>query len=107
MLNRTARPTPPVGSMHVIQLPGEATVSESPNRHLKIPHPSEAAGPSATIGSWRCRSPRAERWALTTRVCQEIEQFFIAVTTLENKAPRILGWDDGDAAPELIRATAI
>jgi inorganic pyrophosphatase len=44
--------------------------------------------------------------ALTARVRQEIEQFFVAVTTLENKAPRILGWDDGDAALALIRATA-
>jgi inorganic pyrophosphatase len=44
---------------------------------------------------------------LTARVRQEIEHFFVAVTTLENKDPRILGWDDGDAALELIRTTAV
>jgi inorganic pyrophosphatase len=44
--------------------------------------------------------------ALTARVRQEIEQFFVAVTALEGKEPRILGWDDGDAALELIRASA-
>jgi hypothetical protein len=44
--------------------------------------------------------------ALTARVRQELEQFFVAVTVLEGKDPRILGWDDGDAALELIRASA-
>ncbi len=44
--------------------------------------------------------------ALAARVRQEIEQFFIAVTALEGKEPRILGWDDGDAALELIRSSA-
>ena len=44
--------------------------------------------------------------ALAARVRQEIEQFFIAATVLEGKEPRILGWDDGDAALELIRASA-
>jgi inorganic pyrophosphatase len=41
--------------------------------------------------------------ALAARVRHEIEQFFIAATALEGKEPRILGWDDGDAALELIR----
>jgi inorganic pyrophosphatase len=44
--------------------------------------------------------------ALTARIRQEIEQFFIAATVLEGKEPRILGWDDGDAALELIRSSA-
>jgi inorganic pyrophosphatase len=44
--------------------------------------------------------------ALTARVGLEIEQFFPAVTALEGKEPSILGWDDGDAALELIRAAA-
>ena len=44
--------------------------------------------------------------ALTERVRREIEQFFLAVTALEDKDPRILGWGDGDAALELIRASA-
>jgi inorganic pyrophosphatase len=43
---------------------------------------------------------------LTARVRQEIEQFFVATTALEGKEPRILGWDDGDAALQLIRASA-
>ena len=45
--------------------------------------------------------------ALTARVRQEIEQFFMAVTALEGKDPRILGWDNGDAALQLIRSSAI
>jgi inorganic pyrophosphatase len=44
--------------------------------------------------------------ALSARVRQEIEHFFLAVTALVGKDPRILGWDDGDAALELIRASA-
>ena len=44
--------------------------------------------------------------ALTTRVRQEIEQFFLAATALEGKDPRILGWDDGNAALALIRSSA-
>jgi inorganic pyrophosphatase len=44
--------------------------------------------------------------ALATRVRQEIEQFFVAATALEGKEPRILGWDDADAALELIRSSA-
>jgi inorganic pyrophosphatase len=44
--------------------------------------------------------------ALPARVRQELEQFFIAATALEGKDPRILGWDDGDAAVELIRSSA-
>jgi inorganic pyrophosphatase len=43
---------------------------------------------------------------LTARVRQELEQFFVSVTALEGKEPRILGWDDGNAALELIRASA-
>ena len=39
--------------------------------------------------------------ALSARVRQEIEQFFIAATVLEGKEPCILGWDDGDTALEL------
>jgi inorganic pyrophosphatase len=41
--------------------------------------------------------------ALTVRVRQEIEQFLVAATALEGKEPRILGWDDGEAALALIR----
>jgi inorganic pyrophosphatase len=44
--------------------------------------------------------------ALAARVRQEIEQFFIAATALEGKEARILGWDDGNAALELIRSAA-
>jgi inorganic pyrophosphatase len=44
--------------------------------------------------------------ALTARVRQEIEQFLVAATALEGKEPRILGWDDGDAALALIRLSA-
>jgi inorganic pyrophosphatase len=44
--------------------------------------------------------------ALAARVRQELEQFFIAVTALEGKELCILGWDDGDAALELIRSSA-
>ncbi len=43
---------------------------------------------------------------LTGRVRQEIEQFFLTATVLEHKEPRILGWDDGEAAVELIRSSA-
>ena len=43
--------------------------------------------------------------SLAARVRQEIEQFFIAATVLEGKELRILGWDDGDAALELIRSS--
>jgi inorganic pyrophosphatase len=44
--------------------------------------------------------------ALTARVRQEIEHFFMAATALEGKEARILGWDDGDAALALIRSSA-
>jgi inorganic pyrophosphatase len=44
--------------------------------------------------------------ALTARVRQEIEQFLVAATALEGKEPRILGWDDGEAALALIRSSA-
>jgi inorganic pyrophosphatase len=65
-------------------------------------------------GSGRIRNDRVlavpvaarRQVVLTARVRQEIEQFFVAVTALEGKEPRILGWDDGDAALELIRASA-
>jgi inorganic pyrophosphatase len=52
--------------------------------------------------------PVAARRELTlaARVRQELEQFFIAATTLEGKEPRVLGWDDADAALELIRSSA-
>ena len=43
--------------------------------------------------------------ALAACVRQEIEQF-MAVTALEGKEPRILGWDDGEAALEPIRSSA-
>jgi inorganic pyrophosphatase len=43
---------------------------------------------------------------LAARIRQEIEQFFIAATVLEGKDPRILDWNDGDAALELIRSSA-
>jgi hypothetical protein len=36
--------------------------------------------------------------ALSERVRQEIEQFFMVVTALEGKEPRILGWSD-DTGP--------
>ena len=45
--------------------------------------------------------------ALAPRVRQELEQFFMAATVLEDKDPHILGWDDGAAALELIRSSAI
>jgi inorganic pyrophosphatase len=45
--------------------------------------------------------------ALTARVRQEIEQFFVAATALEGKEPRILGWGDVEAALALIRSSAI
>jgi inorganic pyrophosphatase len=41
---------------------------------------------------------------LTTRVREELEQFFIAATALEGKDPHIVGWGDTDAALELIRS---
>jgi inorganic pyrophosphatase len=44
--------------------------------------------------------------ALTSRVRQEVEHFFMAATALEGKEARILGWDDGAAALELIRSSA-
>jgi inorganic pyrophosphatase len=44
---------------------------------------------------------------LTARVRQEIEQFFLAATVLEGKEPRLLGWDDGDAALALIRSAVV
>jgi len=44
--------------------------------------------------------------ALAARARQEIEQFFIAVTALEGKDPRILGWDDAEAALALIRSSS-
>ena len=44
--------------------------------------------------------------ALTARVREEIEHFFMAATALEGKEPRILGWGDGDEALALIRASA-
>jgi inorganic pyrophosphatase len=50
--------------------------------------------------------PARREAALDARVRQEIEQFFIAATVLEGKDPRILGWDDGGAALELIRSSA-
>jgi inorganic pyrophosphatase len=53
-------------------------------------------------------SPVAARreMALTARARQEIEQFFVAVTALEGKEPRVLGWGDDAEALELIRASA-
>jgi inorganic pyrophosphatase len=65
-------------------------------------------------GSGRIRNDRvlavpvaAQRaMELTARVRQEIEHFFVAVTALEGKDPRILGWDDGEAALQLISASA-
>ena len=39
-------------------------------------------------------------------VVVESPRGFIAATVLEGKEPRILGWDDGDAALELIRSSA-
>jgi inorganic pyrophosphatase len=48
---------------------------------------------------------RRER-ALSGRVRQELEQFFIAATVLEDKDARILLWDDGAAAVELIESSA-
>ncbi len=43
---------------------------------------------------------------LTGRIRRELEQFFIAATALENKDPRIVGWDGPDAAIALIRQSA-
>ena len=45
--------------------------------------------------------------ALTARVREEIEQFFLAATVLEGKEPRLLGWDDRDAALALIRSSVV
>lgn len=44
---------------------------------------------------------------LPERVRQELEVFFVTVTALEGKDPRILGWDDGRAALELLRSSVV
>jgi inorganic pyrophosphatase len=44
---------------------------------------------------------------LPERVRQELEVFFVTVTALEGKDPRILGWDDGSAALDLLRSSAV
>jgi len=44
--------------------------------------------------------------SLTGRIRQELEHFFIAATSLENKDPRIVGWDTAEAAVALIRSSA-
>ena len=43
--------------------------------------------------------------ALTARVRQELEHFFLAVTAFEGKDARILGWGDSEAALQLIRSS--
>lgn len=49
---------------------------------------------------------RRER-PVTARVRQEIEHFFLSVTALEDKQPRIIGWGNAEEALELIRASAL
>ena len=44
---------------------------------------------------------------LPTRVREELEHFFIAVTVFEGKEPRILGWAGTDAAVELLRSSVV
>jgi inorganic pyrophosphatase len=44
--------------------------------------------------------------AVSLRVRQEFEQFLLAATALEGKDARVLGWEAGDAAIELIRSSA-
>jgi len=44
---------------------------------------------------------------LPERVRQELEVFFVTVTALEGKDPRILGWDDTRAALELLRSSVV
>ena len=41
--------------------------------------------------------------SLLSRARRELEQFFLAAVALEDKDPKILGWDDEQAALELIR----
>ena len=43
---------------------------------------------------------------LTPRVCDELEAFFHAVTLLERKDLRILGWKDAEAAEALVDRTS-
>ena len=45
-------------------------------------------------------------WDVTTYPGVVIPCRALAVVRLEGKEPRILGWDDGDAALELIRSSA-
>ena len=42
---------------------------------------------------------------LPSRLREELELFFVTAASLEGKEPRILGWDDADAALELIRSS--
>src|SRR5262245_33455761 len=49
------------------------------------------------------RTPRD----LAARIRQELEQFFVAVTALEGKDVRILGWDGPSAAIRLIKRSVI
>jgi len=44
---------------------------------------------------------------LTARSRKELEEFFRAITALENKDIRILGWDGPDAAVRTIRQALI
>jgi len=43
---------------------------------------------------------------LPARVREELNQFFLAATALEDKDPRILGWGGPDEAVKLIRTSA-
>jgi inorganic pyrophosphatase len=44
---------------------------------------------------------------LPARVRDEFAHFFVAVTALERKDPRILGWDGPEAALALLRTSAV
>jgi inorganic pyrophosphatase len=43
---------------------------------------------------------------LTQRLREELEAFFVVATLFADKDLRLLGWDDGDAAEALIRASS-
>ena len=53
------------------------------------------------------KSPRFDRWRsvrdVSPRLRRELEQFFVAVTALEGKVVRILGWHGRSAALQSIR----
>src|SRR4051812_22833301 len=54
--------------------------------------------------SARRQADVASMASLATRVRQEIDHFFVAVTALEGKDARILGWDTAESAVALLRS---